>query len=150
MNRLERLIRRNPEAGFTLIEVVVAGILIIIMMAATTEFFVASTRVNRTMASRQVAAEVADSAAEQLRAYRGSEIVGPSSSGLPAIASTTVNRVTYTTTPTATATTIASVTYYRVKIDVSWPDSKVCGASGCTYTTYILVNGDADPQFNTG
>jgi type II secretory pathway pseudopilin PulG len=150
MNRLERLLRRDPEAGFTLIEVVVAGILIATMMAATAQFFVTSTRANRAMASRQIAAQVADSAAEQLRAYRGSEIVGPNGSGLPTIPNTTVSKVVYTTTPTATATTIATVTYYRVKIDVTWSDVQICGASSCKYTTYILINGDDDPQFNTG
>jgi Tfp pilus assembly protein PilV len=150
MNRWERLVRRDPEAGFTLIEVIVAGMLIIVVMAATTEFFLGSTRASRALATRQVAIQVADSAAEQIRAYRGTEIVGTTGQTLPTIPTATVNQIVYTTALSAAATTIASVTYYRVRIDVTWPDTKVCGSSGCTYTTYVLVNGDDDPQFNTG
>src|SRR4051794_36342165 len=127
MNRLERLFRRDPEAGFTLIEVIVAGMLIIVVMAATTEFFLGSTRASRALATRQVAIQVAESAAEQLRAYRGTEIVGTGQT-LPTIATTTVNQIVYTTALSAAATTIAAVTYYRVRIDVTWPDTKVCGA----------------------
>jgi prepilin-type N-terminal cleavage/methylation domain-containing protein len=164
VSRGRRVTARTPDDGFTLIEVIVAMMLIGIVMAATTTFFIAAGAVTGQRRGQQTAVQVANSATEQVRALRGKTIV---SSGLPTIAAVTVNGVTYTTNLGATScwqkVSITSfdgvcsttqtggyvVPFTRVTATVTWPDSH-CAASTCSYVTSTLVNGDTDPQFNVG
>lgn len=144
VSRFRRVTARTSDDGFTLIEVIVAMMLIGIVMAATTTFFISSANVTSQLRGQQVAAQVADSAAEQVRAYRGSEIA----TALPTVAATTVNGITYTPVLSKTTVTITGASYQRVSIQVSWTD-KHCASSTCSYTTYILISGAADPMFNS-
>jgi prepilin-type N-terminal cleavage/methylation domain-containing protein len=141
---LRRVAACTADDGFTLIEVIVAMMLIGIVMAATTTFFISSANITSQLRGQQVAAQIADSTAEQVRAYRGSEIA----TALPAVTPTVVNGVTYTPSLTKTPVTISGASYERVNISVSWPD-KHCASSICSYLTYILISGAADPMFNT-
>jgi|tagenome__1003787_1003787.scaffolds.fasta_scaffold20875251_3 prepilin-type N-terminal cleavage/methylation domain-containing protein len=65
----------RSDEGFTLIEVIVALLLIGIVMGATTSFFVATARVTSQQRTQQIAAQVAESATERVRALTGSEVV---------------------------------------------------------------------------
>ena len=64
----------GPEAGFTLIEVLVAITLVTIVMTALTTFFVGTVSATSRQGSRQVAAQLADDAVERVRSLRGSAL----------------------------------------------------------------------------
>ncbi len=62
------------DAGFTLIEVLVASMLIGIVMTAMTSFFVTTVSVISRQTSAQVAAQLADDGLERVRALKGSAV----------------------------------------------------------------------------
>jgi prepilin-type N-terminal cleavage/methylation domain-containing protein len=63
---------RGPDAGFTLVEVLVAITLVAIVMTALTTFFVGAVSATSRQSGRQVATQLADDAAERVRSLKGS------------------------------------------------------------------------------
>src|SRR5690349_15205435 len=64
----------TSDAGFTLVEILVSIMLIGIIMAGLATFFVSSVSVTTQQTGRQAATQLAEDAAEQVRALKGSAV----------------------------------------------------------------------------
>lgn len=149
----------RPDAGFGLIEVLVAGMLITITMAALTSYFVTATTVTSRQGGVQVAVQLADDAMEQVRAVDVSAILA-----LPQTATATVNGIRYTQTwvtskcwkprtqlsgDCGTVRTARDAEFLRVVVTVSWLE-RHCATGICTYTTSTLIsNASSEPFFDS-
>jgi type II secretory pathway pseudopilin PulG len=154
MRGLRDRLRDDREGGFTLVEVVVAGMIIAVVMAATTEFFLSSTKTTRVMAGRQSAAQVATSVAEQVRGTDGYAVAGGTGQA-------TVDNVQYSWQSTVTTCNQARMTtngtcpggpvvFKKVVVTVTWSDANCKPSGTCTLTTTELVSSAAnDPTFNS-
>jgi prepilin-type N-terminal cleavage/methylation domain-containing protein len=70
-----RSLAATPDAGFTLVEILVATMLIGIVMTALTSFFVGTVSITSQQAGRQAAVQLAAAATERVRALSGSAVV---------------------------------------------------------------------------
>lgn len=168
--RAPRLRRARPmpvtEAGFSLIEVVVALGLISIVMAALTTFYVRAVAVTHQQGSRQVAIQLSLDGLDKIRALRGSQVAG----ALPGVETPQVNGLTYTRRyqalpcwqkagPAANPTCLdvrpatpdsAYAELLRVVVTVTWPDRQ-CAGSSCSYSNSTLISSSGeDPVYRAG
>ena len=67
--------RRRPEGGFTLVEVLVTLGLISTLMAALGTFFTASMRTSRSQSELQAATRLAQAGMEQARGFGGATLL---------------------------------------------------------------------------
>lgn len=147
----------RSDAGFTLIEVVSAGVVVAIVMAASTTFFIKAMTTINLQGARQAAVQLAMDAMEQLRAVPGSNAL----SWLTANASMpdqTRNGLTYKTAWTCvdadSPAKLAAVTKCAPGTLMLEPTVTVtfqgngCPTAGCTYTTKTRISTySVDPIF---
>lgn len=147
---------RETDAGFSLIEAVVASMLITLTMAALTSFFVTANLSTHRQGGTQVAVSLADSATEEVRAVAATAVAALQ----PTLVATiddipyTVTRVTspcwqphtQTNGDCGSVRTPGDAGFLRVVVTVSWPERQ-CPDATCTYTTSTLISSVTDEPF---
>lgn len=145
-----------PDAGFTLVEVIVSTLLIGLAMAAVTTFFVSTQQVANVQSGEQSAVQLATDGIEAARALSSADLLTapPSDPVAP-----TRNGIVFTRTWSVTSCwqppaggscgTQASgyLPFLRVVVTVTWRD-RVCAAGQCWYSTATLVSAsNTEPLF---
>jgi prepilin-type N-terminal cleavage/methylation domain-containing protein len=155
---------RDPDGGFTLIEVLASLSVIGLVLTAATTFFVRSMVTIDLQGSRQVAIQVASTSLEQLRAMSGEPamtwLLGKVDAGTTAVPNTQGSlayRQTWTCVEGASpcvATTLTTALgsgpiFLGATVKITWT-SKDCAASLCSYsaTTKISIT-RYEPVFGT-
>ncbi len=146
----------SSDAGFTLVEVVVATTLIAVVMTALTSFFISTLQVTNLQGNQQTAAQLATDGVEMARALPGTTLLGnPPSDPTPLERHGVLFGRTWSVSacwqPLAGGNCGAQVAGYvpflRVVVTVSWPDRRCVGAT-CSYMTSTLVSAAAgEPVF---
>jgi prepilin-type N-terminal cleavage/methylation domain-containing protein len=144
---------RPDDAGFSLVEVIVAISLMAVVMSAMGTFYVSSLVTTSAQSGRQAAMQLATDALERARALPVTTV----EAGLPNEVKT-VDGVPYTQTwqvatcrlsSGACVTTGSTHPYLRVTVTVSWTE-RTCPTSACSYAAATLVTrATVDPLFNT-
>lgn len=156
------------DAGYSLIETIVAIGIIGIVMAALTAFYVRAVSVTEQQSGRQVAIQFALDGIDQVRALAGSRIVADLPPGddkrlnglvfsrtyqvLPCWqpAGRTPSNIDCVTTRPVGAADSAYAEMVQVGVTVTWVD-KACPGARCTYTNTTLVSSSSDdPVFRAG
>lgn len=162
------------DAGFTLVEVLVATNLIGIVMAALTSLFVSVVTVTSLSGGQQAAVQLATEAIEAVRAVPVADLrvavnnpngrwTQPTPDGSPPASDDSEHPVrdgvhfvrTWSVTPCWQPTVGGScgsevagyIPFLRVVVTVTWSDRR-CSAAGCSFTTSTLVsNASREPAF---
>lgn len=160
------------DAGFTLLEVMVATALLGITMAASTSFFVSTERATNLSAGQQTAVQLAIEGIETVRAVPVTELraavgntngswtppgANPTASddpGLPVrneVRFARIWSITECWQPPAGGSCGSQAAGYlpflRVVVTVTWPDRR-CAAAPCVFTTSTLVSNETrEPVF---
>jgi prepilin-type N-terminal cleavage/methylation domain-containing protein len=171
---LRRILAPGPssDAGFTLVEVIVATVCICIVMAALTSFFVTTVRVNNLSGGQATAVELASEAVELARATPVDDlraaVANPGGRWIPVTAAGAANpeqpfrndiqfarawSVTTCWQPPAGGTCAAQsagyLPYLLVGVTVTWRDDR-CVQAQCSFTTSTLLsNALRDPVFTS-
>jgi prepilin-type N-terminal cleavage/methylation domain-containing protein len=158
------LTRRDPDGGFTLIEVLASLAVIGVVLTAATTFFIRSVVTIDLQGSRQVAIQVASTSLEQLRALSGEPamtwLLDKVNAG-PVAAPNTQGSLAYRQTWTCTyggspcaaaglATALgAGSIFLGATVQVSWT-SRDCAGNQCSYsaTTKVSIT-RYEPVFGT-
>lgn len=139
------------DAGFSLIEVIVAIAIIGVVMTAVTSLLVATTTTTNQQGGRQVAIQLANDGIDDVRAMDAADIAKlPAISDLPMENNPGYDRKLFVqrcwqsvAIPTRCGTTTASLAFFRVRVAVSWRD-KACPAAACTHSAATLINANTD------
>ena len=166
-----------PDAGSTLIEVMVATAVISVVMAALTSFFVSTVTVTNVSGGQQTAVQLATEGIEDIRAVPVADLRAavdlpgdplgrwwpPGPAGRPPPSAgpgqPVRNDVRYARTWSVTACwqppaggscrgqVAGYLPFLRVVVTVTWPD-RSCAAASCSFTTSTLVSNVArEPVF---
>jgi prepilin-type N-terminal cleavage/methylation domain-containing protein len=145
-----------PDAGFTLIEVIVSTSLITVVMAALTLSITSLRRVSGVQSGQQTAARLATDGVEAARALTAADLLAtpPSDAAQPrrdGVAYARTLSVTRCWQPPGGgdcgAQASGYVPFLRVAVTVTWPEPG-CPAGTCSYTTTTLVSATAgEPLF---
>jgi prepilin-type N-terminal cleavage/methylation domain-containing protein len=152
--------RRADEAGFSLLEILLALGIISVVMAGAGLFFVRSMSITYQQGERQAAAQYAADLMERIRERPACTLIATASTGyqpcspkftLSAAESTqTLDGVAYERSWSATKQTVDTVPMLQVTAEVTWKHQR-CEGGECTYTATTLISAlTDDPTFNTG
>jgi prepilin-type N-terminal cleavage/methylation domain-containing protein len=129
--RCRRQPSHRPDAGFTLLEVMISVLIMGVIMTALASFFVLGTRITHSNGLRQTAAEVALDGLEKARGLHGAALLagrakcGPPACAAPVAAAAAyladterwdaaaTTTVTQTLSPTGDTVTLDGITYQR-------------------------------------
>jgi prepilin-type N-terminal cleavage/methylation domain-containing protein len=159
--RVLRAIRRlgapptDRDAGFSLVEVIVAISVIGVVMSALGTFYVSSLLVTSAQSGRQAAMQLAADGLERARAQPLSILEAGLADRTQPIAGIqytqrwTVAQCRYASGGGCTASGSATMEMLRVTVTVTWTERN-CPGSTCSYEAFTLVTrGTVDPLFNT-
>ncbi|HMC38960.1 MAG TPA: fibronectin type III domain-containing protein [Acidimicrobiales bacterium] len=144
-------LRTHLDDGFTLIEVMVATVVLVVVMAATAPAFFGAMRITNVTGERSQATNLAVLASEQMRSLPYTEVgyattpascANPASLGVSGLGSTAAPVVLTSAGPldSLPATTVEGHTTFTVLRCVYWSASSIPGSTGAYKQTVVKVS----------